>query len=883
MKLMENFNECVDFICKQISNQNKHQLTDEDLDSLISFLELTLANPTIRAISIGTDVVDSHLTNDDKVRIKKKIQTIFNIRMKGCIAIEGEEQRKRDKNWWSKEKVTNELLYWKVYKNNLHLGPNVKTTIDNDTDVILNYLFDPKIEHVASRYGMVVGHVQSGKTSNYAGLICKAADAGYGCFIIIAGIHNNLRTQTQKRIKNIFSCVNNQNQPIFLTTDELDFNKKDVQKFGTLNFDNCSRPIFLVIKKNTSTLKNVISWLNSRYPDKINVPLLLIDDEADNASINTKDQEDPTMINKRIRKLLQKFNRSSYVAYTATPFANIFIDDRATNDDYGKDLFPDDFIITLDAPDNYYGAEKIFLQNYEGIKIIDDFEEYVEIKSRREITMEELPPSLEEAIRCFYINIAIRHLRGDSKKDNSMLIHTSRLTSGHQTIAYYVDNYNTSLQRSIQIYGKSARNHDINLIELHETFDDLYDCEFSWEDILDKINEIYQTVEIIQEHSLSKIRIEYTDEYPRNIIAIGGNSLSRGFTLEGLSVSYFTRCARAYDTLMQMARWFGYRDGYDDICKIYMTDEIYQNFIDVSEATADLFSDLNEMRLKNKTPKDFGLAVKKHPGTFLITARNKMKNTEDFTLEYRLDGLTKETNLLPTNENDLAQNLKVTKEFIEILESIKQPTIENKNKCLWLDVSTEKVRNYFERFNFAMDYKHFPVSSIKEFLTNYPDVRWRVLLYGTNNDAYQVTKDISVGIQERPVKYISEDLLNDTKLISIGSRSQISAVEAERYGLLNSELIEVERKIKEEGETLNRTNIKKHMKNPLVIIHFIKPLKKEDTPPEILDKIYVALSFCFPKTEKIANSTVTITANTVYIRQMRQMDLFSDDWIEEDE
>lgn len=882
---MKNFDAYVDFICNQITNRNKNQLTNEELDGLISFLESALTNPIMRPIILGEDTGEIKLTNDDKINIKKKIQTIFNIKMDHCIVIEGEEQRKRDKSWWTKDKVNNELLYWKLYKNGLKLPPKVKVTIDDDTDVILNNLFNPKEKIPTSRYGMVVGHVQSGKTSNYAGLLCKAADAGYRCFIIIAGIHNNLRTQTQKRIKNIFSKIGNAHEPIFLTTDDFDFNTKDVQKFATLNFENCSKPIFLVIKKNTNTLKSVISWLNTKYQDKINVPLLLIDDEADNASINTKVQEDPTMINKRIRELLQKFNQYSYVGYTATPFANIFIDDLASNDGFGKDLFPDDFIITLNAPDNYYGAERIFLQHYNGIELVEDFDDYVHIQNRSNFEMEELPPSLEEAIRCFYLNIAIRNLRND-EKHNSMLIHAAHLTSAHQTIAYHVEEYNSEIQHAIKIYGKlnSTKNYYLN--SLKETFDEKYDSEFTWQEILEKLNDIYSTIEIIQEHSLSKFRIEYHAGEYRNIIAIGGNSLSRGFTLEGLTVSYFTRSAKAYDTLMQMARWFGYRDGYADVCKIFITDEIYQNFVKVSEATADLFSDLNEMRLKNKTPKDFGLSVKKHPGTFLITARNKMKSTEDFTLEYRLDGLTKETNLLPANIEELKSNLTVTKDFLLQLYSYKDPIEEDKNKYLWLDIPTSDIRNYFERFNFArFDYDHFPVSSIKEFLTSYPNKKWRVLLYGTNNEPYKISENLSVGIQERVVKYVNKDtpLSSDFNLISIGSRSQVSGGNAEQYGLLNKEFDEIKKKLEEEGEDITRTNIKRHLKQPLVIIHYIKPAKKNDTPQEILNNIFVALSFCFPKTDSIACSTVTITANSVYIRQMKQMDLFMDDWIDNDD
>ena len=271
--------------------------------------------------------------------------------------------------------------------------------MDNSTDQILGLLEDPTRNGFWDRRGLVVGHVQSGKTGNYTGLICKAADAGYKIIIVLAGMHNNLRSQTQMRLDEGFLGYETSPsgdklniigvgqvdgdpaiRPNYATnrSENGDFNAKVAKHLGITPEQ---RPWLFVVKKNKSVLHRLYKWIQdhaANTSDSVtgrklvtNLPLLVIDDEADHASVDTGEQvvtEDgkpdsehqPTAINSLIRKILHSFSRKAYVGYTATPFANIFIHERGETTEEGPDLFPSSFIINLGAPSNYIGPARVF-------------------------------------------------------------------------------------------------------------------------------------------------------------------------------------------------------------------------------------------------------------------------------------------------------------------------------------------------------------------------------------------------------------------------------------------------------------------------------------------------------------------------------------------
>jgi hypothetical protein len=386
-----------------------------------------------------------------------------------------------DEEWYKNQ---DQWEYWADYEQYLldkGWPPRVLHSMDSVTNNILGLLHNPQQEGDWERRGLVIGHVQSGKTANYIGLITKAADAGYKFIIVIAGIHNSLRTQTQERIdagflgrdsktKTSIGVGNirpNRVTPLTVTTTESDFNKSVAKRF-TMELKSINNTTFiLVIKKNVRTLSSLYNWLkelNTKGLEKISdIPMLLIDDEADNASINTnKDDINPTRTNKEIRNILNLFRKRCYVGYTATPFANIFIDPDNDHLEHGRDLFPEHFIYSLDAPSNYFGYEKIFLQQIdedeEGdnlygnkyVRFINDIDQVIPYKHKKDLVIFELPNSLKKAIRLFIISRAIRNWRGQENQHASMLINVSRFVNVQRNLKTIVSYYLAEVQRQIR-------------------------------------------------------------------------------------------------------------------------------------------------------------------------------------------------------------------------------------------------------------------------------------------------------------------------------------------------------------------------------------------------------------------------------------------------
>lgn len=409
----------------------------------------------------------SHL---DRELLIREIETVYNIRAEGWITLEGKASRKP---WLNARRETIDWSFWKRYESYLEdyngFAPNTLRRLDRLTDDIVDQLFDPTVADVKiDKRGLVVGQVQSGKTSNYTGLICKAVDAGYKLVIVLAGIHNNLRAQTQLRLDEGFLGFDTQSErdyykanhefgvsqikkglvvhSITSSHDLGDFTPRAFATSGITNFDT-KEPILLVVKKNPGVLKSLLTWLRSKGQADADgnryiasKSLLLIDDEADHASINTnKDPDKGTRINGQIRDILRLFYKSAYVGYTATPFANIFV---PIADDQ---LFPRDFIINLPAPTNYIGPEQVFGFDVLGdedelddtlpiVHRIDDAGAFMPEKEREAPLPDAIPESLKRAIRCFLLVCAIRRLRGQGSKHNSMLIHVPATTFGRSRL-----------------------------------------------------------------------------------------------------------------------------------------------------------------------------------------------------------------------------------------------------------------------------------------------------------------------------------------------------------------------------------------------------------------------------------------------------------------
>jgi hypothetical protein len=676
--------------------------------------------------------------------------------------------RKDDINW--------EL--WHRYKSYMHeKDPSFPINdLDDFTDKILDKCYNPKESGSWDRRGMVVGHVQSGKTSNYVGLINKATDAGYKVIIVIAGTISSLRRQTQERIdegyigKSSSAYINNYGEnkiigvgkykvdtdiysltsSFYRTGDEGDFNQGIANR---LNIPIGKNPVVFVIKKNKSILENLIDWFSkdsnirvvNGQPKLFNVPALIIDDEADAASVNaTKDINDIKTINKLIRTLLNVFDQNTFVGYTATPYANLFIP-QDYNDELitvvkgktyfiGEDLFPKDFIINIIAPKNYIGAAKIFgLENpitgvsHEPLnvfRVIDDYDPpfYKTInKNNKDDLPEYLPESLETAIKSFILTCAIRRLRGHEKKHNSMLVHVALYVKWIDRVALLVNermkdfkNYISAndsqfLNELEELYTNDFLPTTENVIENIDYKDSRIELH-DWARVKTELKKAVSKIDVRAVHGTrSTTNLEYHNideiDYSRyedglSVIAVGGGRLARGITLEGLSTSYYLRTTRMYDSLMQMGRWFGYRPGYVDLCRLYTTETIYEWFNHITMATEEMRYDFDEMTTRNLKPKDFTLKVRNHHGLLAITSVAKLFWAQNISMSF--SGSNPQTYLLLKDQKTILNNFNNLENLFQRLGFPKDENIIRKrNKVRYLlyrnvqiDLLTDFIENY---------------------------------------------------------------------------------------------------------------------------------------------------------------------------------------------
>ena len=721
-----------------------YNIAEEILKSMASIKDQNIITAVNQATMIYPDV--------DKDLLKNSLLANYATQIDDFKILEGRERRMP----WLKEFKADQRTDWdfwtryvKYLKKDKHFPDAVIAHLDNLTDEVLDHLFNPQMENVQiDKKGLVVGQVQSGKTANYTGLICKAADAGFNFIIVLAGIHNNLRSQTQTRLDEGFLGFDTQyvrkyeeglSQKIgvgcykgfkhaianSITTSEEkgDFTQERADSLG-INFDTPT-PFLLVVKKNVSVLKRLYAWLHTHAGNgKITTKsLLVIDDEADNASINTNKKEfDPTKINQHIRQIIAQFAKSAYVGYTATPFANIFI---PLADD---DLFPRDFIINLPAPDNYIGPEKVFGTSVIPdksnddllpiVKTITDYAGFIPEKHKKNDPLpsyDQIPDSLRTAIKCFIITCAIRMARGQGNKHNSMLIHVTRFQVWQNAVkelveklfGYYkseieandttvmeelrcifeedLPDYKSYVTVSREILESSQKNIDI-LIKIH-----------TWDEIRPYLFKAVQKIEVKSINGSSGDVLTYYEheETGVSVIAIGGDKLSRGLTLEGLSVSYFLRASKMYDTLMQMGRWFGYRPGYVDLCRLFTSPELNGWFRHITMASEELRAEFNYLAEARSTPDKYALKVRSHPGCLQITSLSKMRYTKNVQVSWA--SRLVETYQLHMDSQVRANNLRYTNDLINGLGSPERP--EGHESCfLWKGVSPEDICDYFHKF-----------------------------------------------------------------------------------------------------------------------------------------------------------------------------------------
>lgn len=673
----------------------------------------------------------------------------------------------------------------------------------------------------------------------------------------------------------------------------------NVLKSNDLNLQSVSDPVVLVVKKNKRILNNLIKWLSKSRDDttgKIMLPMLLIDDEADNASVNTRSEDDsPAAINACIRKLLHEFYQASYLGITATPFANIFINPETEDEMIGDDLFPRDFIYSLAPPTNYIGADKIFGDEPSFSNALiplrrDEMDLFFPFTHKKDLEVDALPPSLYEAMAYFLMFNAIRDLRGDYTEHRSMMIHVSRFTDVQNRIAEAVNEWLVQMKSDVQNYAAlpSAQREKIsNLRYLHKVWDK-HKLEaissVSWDEICTKyLNRAVAPIAaraVNQKTGATSLDYFNHKDDGLRVIAIGGNSLSRGLTLEGLGVSYFYRRSQMYDTLLQMGRWFGYRPNYDDLFRIWMSEEAIDWYGYITRAANELKDEIAKMKLANQTPMEFGLKVRQDPNSLIATARNKMRSATQVSRPVTVSGKLLETPRLKANLDILKSNETAFKEFVDHLAEAGTRDMKEK-PYYWRGVPKEMIVQLLLAFETHPWHLAFQGRALAEYVDEkMGNETWDVALVADGEgSAYDA--GLKCGSEVLPIKATERrTVIADDKMIRIsGTKVKVGSGGCTKVGLSEKEIEEAKRRFKEQNDDKHMSDSAYLIKerSPLLMLHIIETRldEKESTNKNVPPYLF-ALGVGFPDT-----GTGVRTAN--YMVNMVELRNWMDPDEEEDE
>ncbi|EKN3947828.1 hypothetical protein DVP60_08730 [Yersinia enterocolitica] len=714
-----------------------------DFDAALSFLRIEIDKFVKGRFPVPKGFIENHVKEKSGIskfiekdladRLIRHLETFYGTRQG-----DGHVLKTDFEEWYLKRKGEINFYFWrrlqKYWLDRSIFPTQVVDSVDRVTDEISGFLGDPQESKSWCRRGLVMGHVQSGKTTNYSALIAKAADAGYRIIIVLAGLTNSLRYQTQVRldesfvgqsslgdsvaskiydVSNVFMGIEGENSdirhPYCGTTQVSDFNAGKATGIGAAE-GTFAVPILFVTKKNEKVLEQLAGWLRGlRQGGQLEGPMLLIDDEADNASVNTaKDPNTTTKINARIRELLDCSRRSSYVGYTATPFANIFIDPDTNDEMLKNDLFPEHFIKSLEPPENYIGADKLFSENGEFYKICvrpipDDYQDLLPLKHKPGTPVTDLPQSLKDAFFEYALFRCLRTLAGDGDRHSSMLVNVSRFNAIQQQVHDEIYRLLQDMKASVEVWAVSLTwERSEVLSRLYEVWSKEYEMysEFTWDEVRKVMKRAISSIEV----RLVNMRgggLDYAKapESGLHIIAVGGLALSRGLTLEGLAVSYVLRNVGAADTLLQMGRWFGYRPGYEKFCRIHATTDMLGDFREVSDSVEELRDDLVRMEKMGLTPDQFGLKVRQSPTGIAITAANKMRAAKPLLIALDLSARHLQAYELFNNAEINRKHFDAITSLVTILNSeFSDKRLDDKSAFVWSDISVSVVKELLQKF-----------------------------------------------------------------------------------------------------------------------------------------------------------------------------------------
>lgn len=826
--------------------------------------------------------------------------------------------------------------YWDSYVRQLQsqgfTGP-VLRTINEDTDNILTECGNPADVTAWRTQGLVMGDVQSGKTANYCGLINKAADAGYKVVVLLTGMIEELRSQSQERMDEGFVGQDSSEliegirgrtigagrfreaTPNVLTSIDSDFLAANQRALRGIPLQNLGEPLLLVLKKNTTPLTRLIKFLKGQMrhgSTQLDIPLFLVDDEADNASVNSKKDEDPARINSLIRELMDQFRRSAYVGYTATPFANVFINP----DTERKDLFPNNFIYSLRAPNTYIGASSIFLEDGEHANQLVDITDAQAIfpdKHKKNLEVAELPKSMQDALNVFFLSCAIRDLRKEGLRHRSMLVNVTRFTEVQARLAETVKSYLFDLTNEIKQYlvDDDLWSRHEPLSRLHELYIEHYsESGVTWDQIRRKLYDSIASVKVvtINQKTEAEERLNYrhyrNTEKGRRVIAIGGLTLSRGLTLEGLCVSYFYRNSRAYDTLLQMGRWFGYRPDYDDLCRVWMAPEAQDWFGHIAEVVNELRTDIRHMHINRLPPSRFGIRVKSHPDLLLVTAKNKMRHSKEVLVEASFSGRGVETTSLPKSPEANKSNARVTEAFLRRLG----PPEQMGNRYLWRRVHSSQISAYLAELEIPPANQEFMPDSKtndKPLLSFIAENEIESLQYwdvclpqGEGDTADGITLENTDGSPIRVSKrkrQFEKNKSGGTDFLKV-NKMRLGEISDEKTGIENELIDQAENSWRASNPERNsQTRVpgdayRRVRENPLLTVHLVQPTDPKPGSKsvnriipacKINTNFLIGVSLSFPIYEDTNLSPVRYRLNKVYLHNVGLIDDDEDDSYED--
>lgn len=650
-------------------------------------------------------------------------------------------------------------VHWGALKARLLAGrmKDAVPEIDRASTKVVAQLANPNI-YGLKKLGLVLGYVQSGKTANFTAVMAKAADRGVGLTIVLSGIHNNLREQTQVRIAKDLDFASG--SWVALTTPDADFVNSATHRGAALL--GGEKPVILVIKKNSSRLAGLRDWLSETPRDILRrTPVLLLDDEADQATPNSASaRQERSTINLLLKEIWQLVQSGTYLGYTATPFANIFMETD------GSDLYPSDFIINLPRPPEYFGAERLFGREplsdaddpdpgLDMIRIITD-NEAAKLRppsgaDARSSFMPIVPASLREAVEWFILATAIRRSRGQDDH-SSMLIHTTHYSDPHFAMQRQISALRDDLKAAWQA-GKRAPLRDLFDAEKDRAASCRSEPMPSWEEVSKQVGAVLVDTRVIVDNGTSTDRLDYDRKDASGnptrevVIAVGGGTLSRGLTLEGLVVSYFTRTSNTYDTLLQMGRWFGYRPGYEDLPRIWMQQSLADDYRFLALVEAEIRAEVEDMELQRLTPSDVGVKVREHPGRLAIVARNKMGASRLLRVTYA--GERMQTFIFDRDPGVALENTATIRDFVSRCDALSDlQTSTRPPRSRYHAIPAATVCNLLEQFQFHPD----QTSMRSDFMVGWirqaaPESLWNVTVISTSKSAHDADGHV-VGLGE---------------------------------------------------------------------------------------------------------------------------------------